>query len=190
LKASGGMQIDETPLSGVKIIRPRRFEDERGWFSETFSEPALEAVGISTRFIQDNQSLSRQTGTVRGLHFQTPPFAQAKLVRVLAGAILDVAVDLRRGSPTFGKHIAVELSAADGAQILIPEGFAHGFVTRSPDTVVFYKVSAPYAPRHDAGVRWDDPQLDIAWGITAARAVLSVKDRNLPLLKDLPDPGF
>jgi dTDP-4-dehydrorhamnose 3,5-epimerase len=184
------MKFKDLAIRGVKLIEPVRFQDARGYFSETFSEPALEAAGISTRFIQDNQSLSRQTGTVRGLHFQTPPFAQAKLVRVLAGAILDVAVDLRRGSPTFGKHIAVELSAADGAQILIPEGFAHGFVTRAPDTVVFYKVSAPYAPRHDAGVRWDDPQLDIAWGINAAQAVLSVKDRNLPLLNELRDPGF
>lgn len=184
------MQIDNTALSGVKILRPKRFEDDRGWFSETFNRDALANAGIVTAFIQDNQSLSRLPGTVRGLHFQRPPFAQAKLVQVLAGAILDVAVDLRRNSPTRGRHVAVELSAANGLQLLVPEGFAHGFVTREPDTVVFYKVSAPYAPAHDAGVRWDDPDLAIRWDLGGATPVLSAKDQALPLLREMPDPGF
>jgi dTDP-4-dehydrorhamnose 3,5-epimerase len=184
------MQIDDTALPGVKILRPKRFEDERGWFSETFSVNALAEGGISTPFIQDNQSLSRRPGTVRGLHFQTPPFAQAKLVRVLAGAILDVAVDLRRNSPTRGRHVAVELSAANGLQLLVPEGFAHGFVTREPDTIVFYKVSAPYAPAHDAGVRWDDPDLAVGWDLGGLEPVLSAKDKALPYLRAMPDPGF
>jgi len=184
------MQISETALQGVKILRPKRFEDERGWFSETFREQALADAGIAMRFVQDNQSLSRLAGTVRGLHFQTPPFAQAKLVRVIRGAILDVAVDLRRNSPTRGRHVAVELSAATGEQLLVPEGFAHGFVTREPDTEVLYKVSAPYAPAHDAGLRWNDPDLAIDWKIEGFAPRLSARDKALPLLRDMPDPGF
>lgn len=184
------MQISETALQGVKILRPKRFEDERGWFSETFREQALADAGIAMRFVQDNQSLSRLAGTVRGLHFQTPPFAQAKLVRVIRGAILDVAVDLRRNSPTRGRHVAVELSAATGEQLLVPEGFAHGFVTREPDTEVLYKVSAPYAPAHDAGLRWNDPDLAIDWKIEGFAPQLSARDKALPLLRDMPDPGF
>jgi dTDP-4-dehydrorhamnose 3,5-epimerase len=184
------MQIEATGLPDVKLIRPRRVEDARGWFSETFRAQALVDAGVATRFIQDNQSLSRLAGTVRGLHFQTQPFAQAKLVRVLAGAVVDVAVDLRRRSPTFGRHVAVELSAANGLQLLIPEGFAHGFATREPDTMVLYKVSAPYAPAHDAGLRWDDPRLGIDWGLGRLAPVLSARDRELPLWRDMPDPGF
>jgi dTDP-4-dehydrorhamnose 3,5-epimerase len=184
------MQIETTEIDGLKILTPRRFEDARGYFSETFKQRALADAGIAVSFIQDNQSLSRVTGTIRGLHFQSPPFAQAKLVRVLVGEILDVAVDLRKDSPTFGHHVAVELSAENGRQLLVPEGFAHGFITRAPDTVVFYKVSAPYAPGHEGGIRWDDPQIKIDWGLNNVEPSLSEKDRQLPTLAQLDGPAL
>jgi dTDP-4-dehydrorhamnose 3,5-epimerase len=183
------MAILEQPLSlaiaGPRVLAPVRHGDRRGFFSETWNRATFAAAGIFCDFVQDNHSLSRATGTVRGLHFQTPPFAQAKLVRVIRGAILDVAVDIRVGSPTFARHVAVELSAANWHQLFVPEGFAHGFCTLEPDTEVLYKVSAPYAPDHDRGLRWNDPALAIAWPVSQAAAVVSDKDRAQPLLADL-----
>lgn len=174
------MEVIETLIPDVKLIRMRRHLDERGFFSETYSARSLAAAGITTTFVQDNHSLSAAAGTVRGLHFQIPPHAQAKLVRVVRGAVLDVAVDLRIGSPTFGRHVAATLSAAEWNMLYIPEGFAHGFCTLQPDTEVVYKVSRHYEPTHDRGVLWNDPALGIDWPVDASRAVVSAKDRALP----------
>ena len=182
------MQLTRTSLADVLLLTPRRFGDDRGWFSETWNKQALADAGLGIDFVQDNQSLSAEAGTVRGLHFQSPPAAQAKLVRVVAGAILDVAVDIRRGSPTFGAWVGVELSAENGAQLLIPAGFLHGFVTRTPDTQVLYKVDAHYAPEHDGAVRFDDPDLGIDWGIDPGSAVLSRKDAEAMAFRDLQTP--
>ncbi len=179
------MQVEPTEIADVKVIRPKKFGDERGFFSETYSERSLRAHGLALTFVQDNHSLSAQPGTVRGLHFQTPPFAQDKLVRVTRGAILDVAVDLRRGSPTFGRHVAVTLSTAAWNQLLVPIGFAHGFCTLEPDTEVLYKVTNFYSAEHDRGLKWDDPALGIAWPVEAAAAQLSDKDRRHPTLAEL-----
>lgn len=181
------MQVLDTLIPGVRLLRPARFGDGRGFFSETYSRRALAASGIRREFVQDNHSLSGPRGVVRGLHFQVPPAAQAKLVRVVRGAILDVALDLRAGSPTFGRHVAATVSAADWNQIYVPEGFAHGFCTLEPDTEVEYKVSAYYAPVMERGVAWDDPALGIAWPIGTGEAVLSPRDRAWPRLADLPD---
>lgn len=172
--------------AGVRVYEPPRFGDARGFFSETYNPERLAAIGITDAFVQDNHSWSRDVGTVRGLHFQSPPFAQAKLVRVTRGRILDVAVDIRVGSPTFGHHVAVEISAERWNQIYIPVGFAHGLCTLEPDTEVLYKVTAPYAPKHDLGVRWDDPAIGIDWPVASDAAVLSDKDRKHPALADLP----
>ena len=182
------MKIVETEIPAVKVLIPRRFGDSRGWFSETWNRKVLAEAGLDLDFVQDNQSLSGPAGTVRGLHFQSPPFAQDKLLRVLRGAILDVAVDLRGGSPTFGRHVTVRLDAAEGAQILVPKGFAHGFVTLEPDTEVLYKVTNYYAPQHDHGLLWNDPDLGIAWPVTEAEAHLSDKDRRQPRLRDIQTP--
>ncbi len=182
------MQIEKTALPGVLILTPRRFGDARGWFSEVWNHTTLAEAGIALEFVQDNHSYSRDAGTVRGLHFQAPPHAQAKLVRCGRGRILDVAVDIRVGSPTFGQWTGAELSAEDGRQLLIPEGFLHGFVTREPDTEVLYKCTAPYAPASDGAVRFDDPDVGIDWGIDPARAILSDKDAAAPLLRDLASP--
>lgn len=187
METSGRMEIVEREIPGVFEIRPKRIEDARGWFSEAFKASALTERGIDVEFVQDNRSLSRDAGTVRGLHFQLPPFAQAKLVSVVRGAILDVAVDLRRSSPTFGRHVAARLSADSGNQLYVPEGFGHGFCTLEPDVEVFYKVSAPYAPAHDRAVLWDDPALGIVWPVDAAAAKLSPKDAAAPRLADAPD---
>ena len=176
------------PLPGVSgpiILTPRQFTDERGYFSETYSQAAFAAAGLRCAFIQDNQSLSRHRGTIRGLHFQIPPFAQAKLVRVLSGAVFDVAVDLRAGSPTFGKHGATVLSADNHRQLFIPAGFAHGFCTLADDTVVLYKVDAAYSPEHEQGVLWSDPALAIDWPVATEKAILSPKDGKLPLFGEL-----
>lgn len=180
-----------TPLAipDVLLIEPRRFEDSRGFFSEVFSREIFARHGITADFVQDNHSLSRQPGVVRGLHFQVPPRAQGKLVRVPRGRILDVAVDLRRSSPSYGRHVACELSFENWRQIWIPAGFAHGFVTLEPDTEVLYKVTDTYAPEYDRGLAWDDPALGIDWAIDPATAVLSDKDRRNPRLADLP-PWF
>ena len=171
------MEITQTDLPGVLILTPRRFADARGYFSESWNQRVMEEAGIEIAFVQDNHSLSRDVGTVRGLHFQSPPHAQAKLVRCGRGALYDVAVDVRRGSPSYGKWVGVELSADNGRQLLIPAGFLHGFVTREPDTEVIYKCSDFYAPECDGAVRFDDPELGIDWGIEASAAVLSDKDR-------------
>ena len=182
------MAVSITPLSipEVRLVVPDRFGDDRGFFSETYSRRAFAAAGIADEFVQDNHSLSAGAGTVRGLHYQAPPFAQAKLVRVVRGAILDVAVDMRRGSPTFGGHVRATLSAANGSQLFVPVGFAHGFCTLEPDTEVVYKVTAYYSREHDRGIRWDDPALGIDWPVAAAAAVLSAKDMALPRLADVP----
>lgn len=183
------LNIERTALSGVVVLSPKRFDDPRGFFSEVYNKRRYAEAGVTSDFIQDNHSRSGPVGTVRGLHFQRPPFAQAKLVRVLKGAILDVAVDLRRGSPTFGQHVAVELSASAWNQLFVPAGFAHGFCTLEPDTEVFYKVDAYYSAEHDGGILWNDPALNIAWPVSAGQAVLSDKDRRLPLLADVGE-GF
>ena len=171
MTGSSKLTIDNTILDGVFVLTPRRFGDNRGWFSETWSQSALWNAGIDISFIQDNQSYSASRGVLRGLHFQTPPAAQDTLVRVLRGCILDVIVDLRRASPSFGRHVAVELSSENGRQILIPKGFAHGFVTLEADTEVFYKVSAPYSPEHDKGLAFDDPDLGIDWRISLEETI-------------------
>ncbi len=180
------MRVTPAALPDVKLIVPKKFEDERGFFVETYSQRALGAHGIDTVFVQDNHSLSRQAGVVRGLHYQLEPVAQAKLMRVSRGRIFDVAVDIRTGSPTFGRHVTQILSADDPTQLLVPIGFAHGFCTLDPDTEVQYKVSAPYSPEHDRGILWNDPALGIEWPIDPARAVLSDKDRRNPRLSELP----
>lgn len=182
------MHVEPTDLPGVLILTPRRFGDSRGWFSESWSRRTLAAAGIDLDFVQDNHSFSAAAGTVRGLHYQAPPHAQAKLVRVLRGRILDVAVDARRGSPAFGRWTGVELSAADGRQLLIPAGFLHGFVTREPETEVLYKCTDYYAPAADGAVRWDDPDLAIDWGIDPGAAILSAKDAAAPRWADWQSP--
>ncbi|MDP3319329.1 MAG: dTDP-4-dehydrorhamnose 3,5-epimerase [Bosea sp. (in: a-proteobacteria)] len=178
--------VEPTALPDVKIIQPKRFGDHRGFFSETYSRQAFTEAGITLDFVQDNHSLSAAAGTLRGLHFQAPPFAQDKLIRVPRGRVLDVAVDIRASSPDFGKFVAVELSAANWRQLLVPAGFAHGFVTLDPDTEVIYKVSAPYAPEHDRGLAFDDPVIGIDWGFAPQTLILSDKDRRHPRLGELP----
>lgn len=180
--------IESTPIEGLKIITPKKIEDSRGFFSESYNRKSLLDAGINPDFVQDNQSYSAAAGTVRGLHFQSPPFAQDKLVRVLRGRILDVAVDLRRSSPTFGEAFCSELSAENFKQMFVPIGFAHGFCTIEPDTEVLYKVSNYYAHGHDCGLAWNDPALGIAWPVTAAAAVLSDKDRCSPRLAEIDSP--
>ncbi len=179
------IEIQETEIPAVKIVKPARFTDKRGFFSETYNRRALAEAGIDTEFVQDNHSLSVPQGTVRGLHFQTPPAVQAKLVRVVRGAILDVAVDIRTGSPSYGRHVSCRLSAEAWNQLFIPEGFAHGFCTLEPDTEVIYKVSGYYAPDHDRGLLWNDPALGIDWPVS--EPLLSEKDRFHPPLGELPE---
>jgi dTDP-4-dehydrorhamnose 3,5-epimerase len=180
------MQIELTALPDVLILTPNRFGDDRGWFSETFNATRMREAGIAVDWVQDNHSLSAKAGTLRGLHYQRPPHAQDKLVRCTRGAILDVAVDFRTGSPTFGHWVGVELTPANAKQLLVPKGFLHGFVTRLPDTEVQYKCSDLYAPDCDGGVRWDDPDIAIDWGVTDP--VLSGKDAVAPLLRDTVSP--
>lgn len=173
-------------IPDIKLIIPKKHGDARGFFSETFTRRSLAAGGIDIEFVQDNHAFSAAKGTVRGLHFQTPPMAQAKLVRVIRGAILDVAVDIRVGSPSYGKHVAVELSAKRWNQLFIPEGFAHGLVTLTPDVEVLYKVSQYYAAANDKGLLWNDPALGIAWPVNPGEVILSDKDKVQPRLADLP----
>lgn len=177
------MQVVHTKLAGVVIIVPLRFGDARGWFCETWSAARMAQLGFDLDFVQDNHSMSAETGTLRGLHYQRPPHAQDKLVRCTMGAIFDVAVDVRRGSDTYGQWVGVDLTAENGQQLLVPKGFLHGFVTRLPNTEVQYKCTDVYAPDCDGGIRWDDPSIGIDWGLTAA-PVLSNKDRAAPLLAD------
>ena len=181
------MQIESTEIPEIKIIVPRRHEDDRGFFSEVYNKPAWDKAGLHFIFVQDNHSLSRPSGTLRGLHFQTAPFAQDKLVRVPRGRVLDVAVDIRRSSPTFGRHVAVELSAANWRQLLVPAGFAHGFLTLEPDTEVAYKVTAVYSAANDRGLAWNDPELGVDWPTPPDGPFLSEKDRRWPRLCELGD---
>ncbi|WP_324755255.1 dTDP-4-dehydrorhamnose 3,5-epimerase [Roseovarius sp. Pro17] len=180
------MQIDPTDLPDVLMVTPRRFGDDRGWFSETFNAAQMAAAGIDIPWVQDNHSLSAAKGTLRGLHYQRPPHAQDKLVRCSRGAILDVAVDFREGSPHFGRWVSAELSAENGRQIFVPKGFLHGFLTLSDNTEVQYKCSDIYAPDCDGAVAWDDPDIGVDWGVL--QPVLSDKDRNAPRLADAPRP--
>lgn len=181
------VEIEETGIPGLKILNVRRFGDARGFFSETWNAARMSEAGLDYAFVQDNQSLSGTVGTLRGLHMQTPPHAQAKLVRCGRGSLFDVAVDIRKGSPTYGKWFGVELSAENGKQLMIPAGFLHGFVTRTPDTEILYKCTAFYAPECDRSVRFDDPALGIDWGLTGA-PVLSEKDASAPLLSEIDNP--
>lgn len=182
------MEIVKTELPGVVMLTPRRFGDARGFFSEVYNRDAYAGLGIDVEFVQDNHSLSREVGVVRGLHFQSPPHAQAKLVRVGAGRVLDVAVDIRRGSPTYGRWVGVELSADAGNQLYIPVGFLHGFAVLEPNSELLYKCSDFYAPDCDGAVRFDDPDIGIDWGIDPKAAILSDKDAKAPFLKDFVSP--
>lgn len=178
------MEVRPLGLDGVFEIIPRKFGDDRGFFSETFKVKALAEAGIDLNFIQDNHSYSAAKGVVRGLHYQLPPFAQDKLVRVIRGAILDVAVDIRKNSPTFGKWISLEVSAEKWNQILVPKGFAHGFMTLMENTEVIYKVTDYYSPEHDRSIRFDDPAIGIDWPLPSSGVQLSDKDQKAPLFAD------
>ncbi|MFK3690044.1 dTDP-4-dehydrorhamnose 3,5-epimerase [Agrobacterium tumefaciens] len=180
------MQLEAFTIPGLKKITPARFGDNRGYFSEVFKRDWFRENVADVKFVQDNESLSAQARTVRGLHFQTEPFAQGKLVRCIRGRLLDVAVDIRAGSPTFGQWAAVELSPENGEQLWVPAGFAHGFMTLVDNTVISYKVTAPYSAANDRGVKWDDPAIGIKWPELHG-VVLSDKDAKQPLLSDLPE---
>jgi len=180
--------LEKTSLDGVIIVEPKRFQDDRGFFSETWNRQALADVGIELDFLQDNHSLSVNAGTVRGLHYQSPPHAQAKLVRVGRGSIRDVAVDARVGSPTYGDWVSVDLSAENGRQLLVPSGYLHGFVTQEPNTEVNYKCTDYYAPDCDGSIRFDDPDIRIDWGLPSSQAILSDKDAAAPSFADFDSP--
>ncbi len=181
------MQIEHTSLDGVVVLTPKKFGDDRGWFSETWNANRMAELGLNIHFVQDNHSMSAKAGTLRGLHYQSPPQSQDKLVRCTRGSIFDVAVDIRVGSPTYGKWFGIELSLENGKQLLVPRGFLHGFVTRMADTEVQYKCSDVYAPDCDGGIRWDDPTIGIDWGLTEV-PTLSAKDQVAPLLNDFKSP--
>ena len=178
------VDIRRLSLEGLFEILPARFGDERGFFSETYNSKSLADSGIALDFVQDNHSLSARAGVLRGLHFQLPPFAQDKLVRVAHGRIFDVAVDIRSGSPSFGKWLGTELSAEKWNQLLVPKGFAHGFLTLEPNTEVLYKVTALYSPEHERTIRYDDPDIGIDWPFETDALILSDKDKAAPLLKE------
>ena len=178
------MDVQETKLGGVFVLTPRRFGDNRGFFSESWNKNVMAAAGLDYDFVQDNHSVSAAVGTLRGLHFQSPPNAQAKLVRCGRGRLFDVAVDIREGSPTYGRWVGEELTFENGKQLMIPAGFLHGFVTREPDTEIIYKCTDFYAPESDGAVRWDDPDIAIDWGLMGD-PVLSEKDAKAPSLADL-----
>lgn len=182
------IDVEATSIPDVKIVRPKRFGDTRGYFSETYNEREFAKAGIDIKFIQDNESLSRNPGTIRGLHYQAPDYAQTKLVRALSGALFDVAVDIRAGSPTYGKYVSVTLSSENGIQLLIPKGFAHGFCTLEPDTRIFYKVDAYYSAEHDAGLIWNDPALNIPWPDAVQNVTISDKDKLLPSFETFVTP--
>lgn len=179
------MLVEKTPLADVLLITPRRFGDDRGFFAETWNRRTMADHGINIDFVQDNHSLSATVGTIRGLHFQSPPYAQAKLVRCGRGALFDVVVDIRKSSPTYGQWVGYDLTADNGRMLLVPEGFAHGFITREPNTEIVYKCSDYYAPEADGGVRWDSCGID--WNLTGD-AVLSDKDAVAPALADFDSP--
>lgn len=178
--------VEKTPIEGLLVLTPRRFGDARGFFSESWNAQTMADAGINLEFVQDNHSLSARAGTLRGLHFQTPPMAQDKLVRCGRGALFDVAVDIRSGSDTFGQWFGVELSAENGRQLLVPIGFAHGFVTLQDDTEICYKCTAPYAPECDAGIAWNDPSIGVEWGVSDP--VLSDKDATAGVLEQVGTP--
>ena len=182
------MKVDVLAIPAVKVLTPRRFSDNRGWFSESYNRNLLKEAGIDLDFVQDNHSFSANVGTVRGLHYQSPPFAQDKLVRVIRGSVLDVVVDVRDGSPTQGQWVSVELSAKNGMQLFVPVGFLHGFITQEPDTELVYKVTDYYSSECDGAVRWDDPDLKIDWGSCANSAVLSSKDQSAASYRDFMTP--
>ncbi len=182
------MDVVSLDIPEVKIITPRRFSDDRGFFCETYNARAFKAAGVEADFVQDNHSYSAKQGTVRGLHYQAPPHAQSKLVRVLRGSIIDIAVDARKASPTFGKWVKAELSAENGKQIFVPKGFLHGFLTLEPDTEVAYKVDAFYDGASDGSVKWNDPGLAIDWGVNESGASLSAKDASAQSWSDFKSP--
>ena len=182
------MLIFSAEIPDIKILQAQKHEDARGFFSETFNEKCFRGMGIALRFVQDNQSLSTEKGTIRGLHFQSPPFAQAKLVRVLRGRIWDVVVDLRKSSPTFGKWLGVEIAAESLTQIFVPIGFAHGFCTLEDNCEVLYKVSHFYSKEHEVGICWDDPSLSIPWPLEGSSPIVSTKDEALGRFEDLKSP--
>jgi dTDP-4-dehydrorhamnose 3,5-epimerase len=183
------LEVRRLAIPDVLELLPKRFGDHRGYLSEVYNKQRFAAeTGVAIEFMQINQSLSVEKGTLRGLHFQAPPFAQAKLVVAVSGAAFDVAVDLRRGSPTFGKWVSVVLSSAKGNQVLVPAGFAHGFLTLEPDTIMQYQVDNPYSPKHEGGVRWDDPALGIHWPKTTAAPTLSDRDAEFPPLGEIKTP--
>ncbi len=181
------MNFESLPIPAIVLVSPKKFGDARGYFMETFRQSLFEEKVGSFSFVQDNQSLSADAGTIRGLHFQLEPRAQGKLVRCISGAILDVAVDIRVGSPTYGRHVSAELTAENGRQLWVPPGFAHGFCTLLPNTEVSYKVTDYYSPEHDRGLLWNDPALGIEWPVDAGKAVLSAKDLVQPALADLAE---
>src|SRR5271165_58697 len=181
------MDTQALEIPDIRLIIPKRFGDARGYFSETWSDRRFREEIANVTFVQDNQSVSAKKGTLRGLHFQKPPAAQGKLVRVVRGSILDVAVDIRKGSPSYRQHVATMLDAAEGAQLWVPPGFLHGFCTLEDETEVYYKVTSYYSPSHDAGVLWNDQDLGINWPVERDSVVLSDKDKRHPRLRDLPD---
>jgi dTDP-4-dehydrorhamnose 3,5-epimerase len=183
-----GLTVTPLALDGVMLIVPQRWRDARGHFAETYNKQMFKKIGVDSEFVQDNQSFSARRGTIRGLHFQAPPQPQAKLVRVIRGAILDVAVDLRRASPGFGRWCSAMLTAQGGEQLFIPHGYAHGFCTIDPATEVAYKVDAFYARQCEGGVAWNDPDIGIAWPVSQGDALLSERDCALPRLRDLASP--
>jgi dTDP-4-dehydrorhamnose 3,5-epimerase len=188
MTSAGRLQITaDASVPGVRVIVPQRHRDQRGFFSEVWRQDAMMRAGIGTQFVQENHAFSRAAGTLRGLHFQVGPAAQAKLIRCTRGSVFDVAVDIRRGSPTFGRHAKAVLSAENWTQLYVPVGFAHGYCTLEPDSEVIYKVSAHYDPASERGLAWDDPDLAIAWPFGGDRAVLTERDRNYPRLAELPD---
>ena len=180
------MQVKSFDIAGLKLLVPRQIGDERGYFAETFREDVFLRECAEMTFVQDNESMSCRVGTIRGMHFQSPPYAQGKLVRCTRGALFDVAVDIRDGSPTHGRWVGEILSPDNGKQLWVPPGFAHGFCTLEPDTVISYKVTGYYSAECDRGLRWDDPAIGICWPNVADNETLSPKDRNQPMLADLP----
>lgn len=179
------IDVETLAIPDIRVIRARKFGDARGFFSETYNKQAFAEAGITLDFVQDNHSYSRAAGTVRGLHYQSTPFAQDKLVRVVSGRILDVAVDIRKSSPTFGRWVATEISADAWSQILVPIGFAHGFCTLEPDTQIIYKATNYYSLPHDLGIRWNDPDLKIDWPFAEGEVELSEKDKMQPLFREV-----
>jgi dTDP-4-dehydrorhamnose 3,5-epimerase len=177
-----------SPVDLPHVVIPKRYVDHRGWFSETFHTRRLGELGIIRPFVQESQSYSRQAGTLRGLHGQRPPAAQAKLISVSRGRILDVAVDIRKGSPSFAKFVSIELSAEDGQQLYVPPGFAHGFLTLEDDVLVMYRVSEYYSPPDEIGICWNDPDIGVPWPVNDEQVIVSDKDRRLPRLKDFDTP--